>query len=219
MTKQKVFVFRISKGNESGKPMGRCPLDYREIQKKIDKLTKSDIKVIDYDNNGYLEFLHDEFWKNHTLRQGWGIENLDLKQDVHSWIENYMLSGKIYWNAKIECSEAKGRWNIVSRMLKMKQNDVLLIPKTSSRVRLNDYGRFTVCQVAEEYYFDYPAGVQDFGHCLKVKNIKEFKYGKSTLERGDFGSPYLWAVTEVKDYHSRYKKIRDFVAREFNVNI
>ena len=149
-------------------------------KKKIEDLDESDITPIDYDNNGYLDFIHDEFWNNKTLRQGWGIENLDLRQEVKSWIENYMLSAKIYWDDDIECNDAKGRWNIVSRMLYIKKNDVLLIPKTSSQVKLNDYESFTACQVEEEYYFDYPADIQDFGHCLKVKNIKEFKYGKYT---------------------------------------
>jgi len=27
---QKIFVFRISKGNDGGKPIGSCPLDYSD---------------------------------------------------------------------------------------------------------------------------------------------------------------------------------------------
>lgn len=218
MEKQKVFVFRISKGNEPGNPIGKCPLDYSEIKKTIKNLKKTDIKPIDYQNNGHLDFIFNEFWKNKTIRQGWGIENLNLNQNVKLWIENYMLSGKIYWDGDINCNQAKGRWNILIRMLNINKNDILLIPKTSS-YRLNDYDRFVGCQVEKEYYFDYPMGIKDFGHCLKVKNIKEFVYGKLTLERGDFGTPYLWAVTKVKNYHSRYAKIRDFVTKNFEVNI
>jgi len=218
MKKQKIFVFRISKGNESGNPIGRCPLDYSEIKKIINNLGASRITPIDYDNNGYLDFIFDEFWNNRVLRQGWGIENLNLNQKIKSWIENYMLSGKIYWNEDIDCNHAKGRWNILNRMTKIKENDIILIPKTSSRA-LNDYHSFVACQIEEEYYFDFPKSIQDFGHCLKIKNIREFQYGKKTLERGDFGTPYLWAVTEVKNYHNRYFKIRDFILREFKVNV
>lgn len=129
-----------------------------------------------------------------------------------------MLYGKIYWNEDINCNQAKGRWNILRRIPDIKKNDIILIPKTSSR-RLNDYERFVGCQVEEEYYFDYPINIQDFGHCLKVKNIQDFGYGNSTLERGDFGTPYLWAVTEVREYHSRYDKLKNFIMREFKVNV
>lgn len=218
MEKQKIFVFRISKGNEAGNPIGKCPLDYSEIKRTIKNLDESEIKPIDYENNDHLDFIFNEFWKNKILRQGWGIENLDLNQTFKSWIENYMLSGKIFWNMNIDCNQAKGRWNILRRIPDIKKNDILLVPKTSSK-RLNDYDRFVGCQVEEEYYFDYPIDIQDFGHCLKIKNIQEFDYGKSTLERGDFGTPYLWAVTEVRNYHSRYDKIKDFVMREFIINI
>lgn len=218
MEKQKIFVFRISKGNEAGNPIGHCPLDYSEIKRTIKNLDSSEIKPIDYGNNGHLDFIFNEFWQNKILRQGWGIENLDLNQNVKSWIENYMFYGKIYWNEDINCNQAKGRWNILRRIPDIKKNDVILIPKTSSK-RLNDYDRFVGCQVEEEYYFDYPIDIQDFGHCLKVKNIQDFCYGNSTLERGDFGTPYLWAVTEVRDYHSRYDKLKGFVMREFNVNV
>jgi len=129
-----------------------------------------------------------------------------------------MLYGKIYWNEDINCNQAKGRWNILRRIPDIRKNDIILIPKTSSK-RLNDYDRFVGCQVEEEYYFDYPLDIQDFGHCLKVKNFQDFVYGNSTLERGDFGTPYLWAVTEVREYHSRYNKLKDFIMREFNVNV
>ena len=218
MDKKRIFVFRISKGNEAGDPRGRCPLDYSEIKKKINNLTPSMITPIDYNNNGYLEFIYNEFWKNNTLRQGWGIKDLDLRQDIHPWIESYMLSGKIFWDTDIDCNFAKGRWNILNRMLNIQEGDILLIPKTSSN-GLNDYHNFTACQASREYYFDYPLAYQDFGHCIGICNIREINYSNTTLERGDFGSPYLWAVTEVKEHHSRYDKIKNFVSKEFNVVI
>ncbi len=211
----KIFVFRISKGNDSGNPIGKCPLDYSKIKKVIQNLDKKDITPIDYKHNGHLDFIHNELWTNKTLRQGWGLENLDLYQKTPKWIENYMLYGKIYWNADIDCNEAKGRWNILKRMLDINEGDILLIPKTSEKY-LNDYNTFVVCQVEKSYYFDYPEDIKDFGHCLKVKNMKEFRYDDSSLKRGDFGAPYLWAVTEVKTYHSRFKKIKQFVKDEYN---
>ena len=218
MNTQNAFVFRISKGNDSGSPKGNCPLDYAQAKEVISNLKQEEITPIDYDNNGHLDFIHDELWQKHILRQGWGIADLDLVQDVKPWIENYMISGKIFWDADIDCNAAKGRWNILKRMKNIKANDILLIPKTSS-VYLNDYNVFTVCQVDSAYYFDCPNNIQDFGHCLKVKNIQEFKYGEKTLERSDFGTPYLWAITQIKNYHSRYRKIKDFIHSEYNIVI
>ena len=139
----------------------------------INNLTQSKITPIDYDNNGHLIFIFNEFWKNKTLRQGWGIKNLDLNQDVKNWIENYMLSGKIYWNTDINCNEAKGRWNILRRIPMIKKGDVLLIPKTSSS-ELDDYFKFTACQV-------------------DINNCWDTQYSEFTIPFGNFFSSYrLW---------------------------
>jgi hypothetical protein len=217
-----IYVFRIAKGNDSGSPTGHCPLDYGETIKERDSLTSNDIKEINYEDKNYkklyLNFLHNELWNNNTLRQGWGIKGLDLSQDVPSWIKNYILNGKIFWNTDIECETAKGRWNIISRMYNsktkkgMNENDYIIIPKTSNNIEIvNDYYHFVVCQIDKPYYFDYSEKIKDFGHCVKVKNIKIFKYSENTLLRKDFSAPYLWAITEVKDSHSRYIKFKDFI--------
>ena len=210
MNQRKMFVFRIAKGQDSGHPIGKCPLDYSEIKKIIKDLPKEKITPIDYESNGHLEFIQNELWKKKILRQGWGIQNLDLRQPTKKWIENYMYSGKIYWNSDISCNEAKGRWNIINRMKDMKKGDILFIPKTS-QTYLNDYNRFSICEVEKEYYFDYPSGYMDFGHCIEVANLRDFNYGKKTLERSDFSSPYLWAISEVKSYHGRYRKLAQFI--------
>ncbi len=65
---------------------------------------------------------------------------------MKSWIENYLISGKIYWNTDINCDAAKGRWNILRRIPEINIDDVLLIPKTSS-AELNDFNKFAACQV------------------------------------------------------------------------
>lgn len=214
----KIFIFRLAKGNNSGNPIGGCPLDYQDIKKQISELKKDDIQKIDYEEINYLNFLHNELWSNNTLRQGWGIKNLDLKQSVKSWIENYMLQGKIFWNEDIECHTAKGRWNIISRMNtnNMRENDYIIIPKTSNNIEIiNDYQHFVVCQVDKTYYFDYHDDIKDFGHCIKVKNLKVFNYSEKVLLRNDFSAPYLWAITEVKEHHSRYNKFYDFIIQNY----
>lgn len=214
MTQPKIFVFRIAKGQDSGKPIGNCPLDYTDILKKIEKISNKEIIPIDYENNGNLEFIKKEFREKHTLRQGWGIKNLDLYQLTKCWIENYMYSGKIFWNINISCSEAKGRWNIMRRMLDMNKGDILLIPKTSQE-HLNDYNKFTVCKVKEKYCFDYPETYKDFGHSIKVSDLRDFKYDENNLLRNDFGSPYLWAITEVKKHHKKHQKFTRFLENNY----
>lgn len=215
MDKQKIFVFRISKGNKGGNPIGKCPMDYRSIKSVISNLTEKDITPIDYDNNDHLQFIYNEFWTENTLRQGWGIKNLDLrKDDPKEWIEHYMFNGKIYWNADITCNAAKGRYNILQRMIFMEKDDILLLPKTSSS-GLDDPFKFTVCQIEKPYYFDLRDEIQDFGHCLKVKNKKEFEYSSKSLQTGDFGTPYLWAVTEVNNNHKRLKKFKEFIQKNY----
>ena len=218
--KERIFVFRLAKHNNSGNPNGNCPLDYSEIKKEISKLTSKDIKKINYDPSIYVKFLYRELWDKKILRQGWGIKDLDLNFDTKKWIENYMYNGKIYWDEDIECKLAKGRWNILSRMLRMRKDDYIFIPKTSDDLNHpNDYNHFIICQVDQEYYFDYPSHIKDFGHCIKVKNIKIEKYGSDTLIRNDFSAPYLWAITEVHDGHSRYSKFKDFIENNYKKKI
>lgn len=211
---QNIFVFRISKGHNGGDPLGSCPMDYSDALKRRDEVTKEQFITIDYETNGHLDFVKQEFWQNATLRQGWGIKGLDLNQSAKDWIANYIYNGKIYWHVNIKCEHAKGRYNIINRMRLMKKNDIILIPKTS-KDKLDDPAKFTVCQIDEPYYFDFPEDMMDFGHCVKVKNQKEFFYGAKTLQSGDFGTPYLWAVTEVRKYHRRYKKFDQFIQNEF----
>ena len=213
MEKRKIFVFRINKGNAPGNPIGNCPIDFRDIKRKISKIKKTDLKVINYEDT-HLDFIKKELWVNNTLRQGWGIENTSLDVSMTNWIENFMFNGKIYWNADISCKHAKGRHNILKRMLEMKKGDIVLIPKTS-RSELNNYHKFVACEIEEPYYFDLPHDPKDFGHCIRVKSIKEFSFNSTNLLRGDFGSPYICAIMEVKNHHSRFNRFDSFIKRAF----
>lgn len=214
MKEQKMFVFRISKGKNPGNPIGHCPFNFSEIKKKIKNLKEGELDLIDYDDNNHLEFIHSEFWDNSVLRQGWGVKNLDIAQEAHDWIEYYMLSAKIYWGKEVECKYAKGRYNILRRILNMRTNDILFIPKTSANL-LDDENYFVVCAVNREYYFDLSEEIKDFGHCINVKNKKVFKYGSNTLWQDDFSSPYLWAVTEIKKHHNKYNKFKKFIETNY----
>ncbi len=191
-------------------------MDYSDIMKERDNITE--FEKIEYEDSD-LVFIKDELWKNNVLRQGWGIKNSELKISglkisTTNWIGKYILSAKRHWVTDISCEQAKGRHNILKRMLDIKENDILLIPKTSKE-NINDYHKFVACEVAETYYLDLPKKPKDFGHCIKVKNVKEFSFNNSNLWRSDFGSPYICAVLEVKGHHGKHSKFLKFVNREY----
>ena len=121
-----------------------------------------------------------------------------------------MFNGKRFWDANINYDLSKGRWNILRKMLDIRIGDIIILPKTSES-NIDDYHRFSVCQLAAEYYFDCTNEYSDFGHCLEKKNLKSFEYNKGTLFLGDFGSPYMWAITEVRHYHNKYDKFKQFI--------
>jgi len=211
---EKIFVFRVSKGHESGNPLGRCDIDIRDVIEQRDRITDADLKIIDYDNNGHLQYIQDELWSSLVLRQGWGIHGTDLRMGSVNWIKNYILEGKIWWDAEISCQQAKGRWNILRRMLNIKSGDILILPKTSIDI-IDDYNHFTVCQADGEYFYEYHEEIGDFSHCIKIKNLKTYPYLFEYLDRYDFSSPYLWAITEVKNHHSRFTKVTSFLENNY----
>ena len=187
-----LYVFRIAKGHEGGEPMNECPIEMANKENDIrTKLKHTSIDIIPYDCNNYLDYLHKELWQCGKLRQGWGIENLDLNifdLDKTKWIENYIISAKKYWGVTITdeyCHVAMGRYNILKHMKNAKRGDIIFIPKHSFD-KHHDETSFTVCEVVSDYYFDLNMNYKDFGHVIIVKNLKSYKYSKNTLLAGDF---------------------------------
>lgn len=226
---RRMFVFRLAHNNEPGEPIGACPLHYTEVMKKIKNMPASEIVLIEYTEET-LQFLHDELWKHNILRQGWGLDGQDLRRYPEEktkqaymtrWNSNFMLNEKKRHGRNIDCSIAKGRWNILSRMLEFKKDDIIFLPKVAKGYIYDAYDHFTVCQVADTYYFNGPTQNDDFQHCIKVKNLKTFNYGQDTLLRSDFGSPYCYAILEArgerdgKAKHQMYDKFLEFSKKHF----
>jgi len=114
-----LYVFRIAKGHDGGEPTNECPISMKDAELEIKmKLKKINENIIPYEYNNYIDYLHQELWQCGKLRQGWGIEGLDLRifdKNNKEWIENYILGAKKYWGVNITkdyCHVAMGRYNI-----------------------------------------------------------------------------------------------------------
>lgn len=221
-----MFVFRIAKGHEGGEPVNDCPIEMKDKEDSIkNKLAKIDEDIIPYECNNYIDYLHRELWQCGKLRQGWGIENLDLhiyQEDKTQWIENYILSAKKYWGVEITddyCHVAMGRYNILKHLIDAEKGDYIFIPKHSYDQH-HDESSFTVCQLVGKYYFDLDENYKDFGHVVIVKNLKSYKYAESTLLPSDFIG-YRKALGKIKKDHQLYKdqRFKNFMKNNYLVRL
>ena len=121
-----------------------------------------------------------------NLRQGWGITNLQLKEidgkvvDIRTWLKRYINKAKAVWGEKIEKTDAANRYRILLRMLQMKEDDVVVVPKFPS------WDKFLICRVGDGYTFDFHRGDDDYGHVIKLKSFGEskvFHYGSNNEAR------------------------------------
>jgi len=208
------YVFRIAKGNDGGIVKSECPIDFHKKENKIkEKLENVEINEIDYNHLMY-DWLHKELWKCGKLRQGWGVEGLDLRQCESKWIENYILGAKKYWGVEIKddyCEIAMGRYKILELMLKMQIGDIIFIPK-HSKTKHHDENYFTVCKVLGNYYFDLNEKIKDFGHVIPVKIIGSFEYGNE-IDGIDFSGYYSRAISKIEKNHKIYEKIKKFIRK------
>jgi hypothetical protein len=226
-----MFVYRVAKGHDGGVVEESCPVNFKsEFEKTIlNELQETQLAKIPYDTNNYIDYIHRELWQCGKLRQGWGIEGLDLtgvldnKQRRSEWIKNYIVGLKKYWGFdpldansgyadKVQpCREAAGRMNMLAEvLLAAKPKDIVFIPKHSFQNH-HDNDHFTVCEVADRYYFDLNNLYQDFGHVLPVRNLRTFKYQASSLKAIDFIGPHQKAVSTIKSNYGKYNKFKRFV--------
>lgn len=208
-----MYLFRIAKGHSGDKPKSSCPVGFQaQIPSIINKLANIAIDIIDYENNGYEKYIHDELWGNKTLRQGWGSSRLDLnlfKSNEYKWVENFIIGHKKYLGVDISDDNCKLVYrclHILKHMIDAPIGSIFFIPKHSS-ASLHDGSSFSVCVKSEDYTFDLNTTYNDFGHSVRVLDLKEFKYSNDTLLPGDF-SGYLRAAGRIRDSHVLYKNER-----------
>ena len=230
-----LFVYRIAKGYEGGIVEDSCPKDFNSMYHKSlrETLINTELGQIQYDKNNHVDFLHNELWQYGKLRQGWGIEGLNLlgvdknDEEKKRWIRNYVLGLKKFWNTDpldqnsrynenhLPCHEAAGRMKMLSSiMLNTKPKDIIFIPKHSSKNHHDDF-HFTVCEVKDTYHFDLNKNYQDFGHVISVTNLKSFKYSEDTIRGKDFLGQHQKAVSEIKEYYVLYTKFLNFIHKYY----
>lgn len=137
---------------------------------------------INYDDPNWLM---DEIRRG-NLRQGWGVENLQLKEidgkvvDVETWSKRFIKQAKAVWGEKKGRADAKKRYNILAIMMQMKEDDIVVVPKFPSE------DKFLICRVGAGYTFDFKRGNNDYGHVIKLKSFegsKVFHYASNNAAR------------------------------------
>jgi len=229
-----MFVFRIAKGRDGGLFSGECPIDFKTKFEStiLNDLHKINVGQIPYETNNYIDYLHRELWQCGKLRQGWGIEGLNLLDVLDNenakseWIKHYIIGLKKCWSTDpldptagysenyLPCHEASGRMTMLAQvMLRAKPHDIIFIPKHSFQNQ-HDENFFTVCEVIGKYYFDLNPLYQDFGHVLSVRNLKTYPYDNEI--RGiDFGGFYQRAVSTIEAHHQVYEKLLQFIKNRY----
>ncbi|MDD4854594.1 MAG: hypothetical protein PHQ22_09980 [Sulfuricurvum sp.] len=218
----KILIFRISKGEPGGVVEASCPVHFNKRRAELeDKLNAIVPDKIDYENNGYKDYLDEQLWKCNKLRQGWGIPKLDLRGNEEEWIENYILGARKYWDIPLHifknddmCHDAAGRFKMFTETMNdVDLGDIVIIP-THSDKQHHDSKHFTIATVNGKYFFDLNEKYNDFGHVLPIKNLKVVPYD-TLIKAIDFTGYYQRAVTEVKSHYKLHQPLLDFLKKNY----
>jgi len=183
-------------------------------------------------------FLMSELFDHRVLRQGWGAPGMRATHRGQ-FLKHHVIAMWRYWNGipvsvrdelKKEAGgnysrlfsilqpyyrQAAGRLTIISRMVEMRYGDIVFLPNVPEPGTT-----FTVARIDDRMYqFEEPARGDrkavwhfDFGHRRAVRDVRTFKCGGETLERGFFGAPYLHAIDPVS---ARADELQMFVERYY----
>jgi len=220
-----LFVSKLSIGN-AGIPIGKeiydrpCELydkDY-EIIDDDEEYEITDADMVEDDEDDEDEEIDDDVkkvlikeFREGRLRQGWGYENgvhsMDLQDGVGSYRDK---NGKLQPTPKWVCDfmhlyemsqkEAMGRFRIISKLLDMKEDDIVFVPNIPS----NDM--FSVATVDEGYEFKLMEDYDGHGHIIHVRDVEEYYYGDDTLPKKLWSFPP--AVVRIRK-EDEFKKFLD----------
>jgi hypothetical protein len=208
----KMWVFRVPTG-AGGDPMGRvcAPNELNPSEMDAGAVNSEDYCEINYDN--CLEFVLSELFQKGNLRQGWGIPTLDLRLPENVWVGKYILAAKKYWNSEVACDAARGRRDIISRMLSIRPEDIIFLPKVTKQGESK--ANFTVVTAAGNYFFEdrSQAEQKDFAHVIKVKKVRTYPYPTGQIGNAIFGAPFMTAIDPVEQYYANnvYERLAEFV--------
>lgn len=156
------------------------------------------------------EFQIDKLFQNNELTQRWGIPPLSLLAlQKPQWAQTRQAWDHAVGGA-MSLANAGKDYDLLICMRTIKIGDIIFLPKVGHN-KVSDR-HFTVLTVAETYRFkqrgNHPLPLsqyvwqQDFGHVIPVVPdlIRTFPYGKNTLQKNDFGAPFLTRIKRVPDY-------------------
>ena len=211
-----MWVFRITRGKDGGRPQRICPIGVNQIdiENQISSIKPTELK---YDG-GEVNFVIQELFKYHKLRQGWGIPGLDLSLPDDLWVKNFRIGAWQYWEKYVTCDDAMGRKYILNHMLKMKKGDIIFIPNVSEKTDDSEY--FTVATVKTKYSFENRSHMadtweKDFGHIIGVNNLRTFRFSIKTLLRNYFMAPFLHAVDPIRPHYQSYNSFKTFCSSQY----
>lgn len=126
---------------------------------------------INYDDN--FNIIREEIKKGY-LRQGWGIEGMDIRDSLEKYTEAWLNTS---WTDR-EPKKIKRKYNNIRIMLDIKEGDYIVIPKLCLDI---DYPCrfFTVVECTSRYTFSpltLENGDKDFGHIIGVKPLFSCRY-------------------------------------------
>ena len=117
----------------------------------------------------HADWLYEELTEG-RLRQGWGALGFELKTADGRRVEKtqWEATYKAHWGE----DPSPKRFAILTRMLDMKDGDVVVVPKMPER------NQFTIARVSGDYLFEPDGEREDFGHIVPVDQarIRNFNY-------------------------------------------
>jgi hypothetical protein len=210
-----MWVFRVP-NDFGGKPDKKCPTTLN--QNALRTGLTGTVSHLTYNNSGGINFVLDELFQQHRLRQGWGVPTLDLRLPDKAWIENFIIASNRYWGEVSDCAKASGRLKILSHMVDMKINDIIFLPNVTNQ--MVDHNYFTVVTVKNPYYFEDRSQEpntweKDFAHVIEIEKIKTYCFSQHTLQRSIFGAPFMHAIDKIKPSYQTYNTFDQFVKHSY----
>ena len=140
--------------------------------------------VFRIDYGACYDLIKKELLEHKVLRQGWGFDNMDIRNGEDAFVQT--------WN-----EYGKSRYAIISNMLNMNPGDIIVVPKLDTDSPLGDWKTsyrwartFTIARCTEGYSFapistaGYGNDVRnDFGHMIGVERIASFSYDYNDASR------------------------------------
>ena len=165
---------------------------------------------INYDLYTARKYIKNMLFEKKELRQGWGFSTYDLRVDKESWVQQAMNNpmGADTQSTGIR-KYAEKRFSILSPMCSIEVGDIIIIPNVSKEL-LDDTSVFTIVTAASTYDFEdrssFDEGYEkDFGHLIKIENIKCFSRNDFYINFGAYQKSFNRVHQQkIKDYINKY---------------